>query len=107
MSAPVAANSARNALGMRSRKSFMDGWSRRLGQMATYIATSSVRLTAQASRLRRWSYRVFDATLRSMLGLRRVIGQERLLQLCLRAFQVEHPVPGQLLDQRVEGRLGC
>ena len=31
-------------------KSAIAGWSRMLGQMATYIATSSARLTVQASR---------------------------------------------------------
>ena len=55
MSAPDIANNERIAGGMLFRKSVIAGWSRMLGQMATYIATRSTRLTAQASSDRRWS----------------------------------------------------
>ena len=55
MSAPEAANSARKVSGMSFRKSARDGWALMLGQMATYIATSSTRLTTHASSARRCS----------------------------------------------------
>ena len=55
MSAPEAANSDRSASGMLFRKSDIDGSPLMLGQIATYIATRSTRLTVQASSARRCS----------------------------------------------------
>src|SRR5690348_14970510 len=109
MSAPLAANSDRNASGIWSRKSDMEGWSRTLGQIATYIATRSTRASDHPSRLRRWSNSVLPSTSRSTaapLEVARVEREERLLQVGLGALEVVDAVLGDPLEQRVERVLG-
>src|SRR5512141_1830065 len=106
MSAPDAANRDRNASGIWSRKSDIDGWSRTLGQIATYIATSRTSATDQPSRLRRWSHAVLVRTSRSIRPTPGVEGQERLLEVGLGALEVIDAVLGDPLDQSVEGLLG-
>src|SRR5574340_1360359 len=76
-----------------------------LGQITTYIPTSSASPTAQASSARRWSYRVLVSTLRSMVDPHSVVGHERLLQIGLGAFEVDQGVPSDPFDQRVESGL--
>ena len=91
------------ALGIWFRKSPIDGWLRRLGQIATYIATSSARLRLQAMSARRWSCRVLtpDATQHGRAS-GSVVGQEGLLQLGLRALEVGDVMSGDFLQQRVQ-----
>src|SRR5665647_465874 len=102
MSAPDVANSERKASGIWSRKSLKDGWSRTLGQTATYIATSSTRATDQPSRPRRWSYRVLVKMLRSIIVPRPVVAEEGFLQRGRRACEVLHRPCADLLEQGVE-----
>src|SRR5512146_1287130 len=106
MSAPVAANSERNAAGIWSRKSDIEGWSRTLGQIATYIATSRTSATAQPSRLRRWSKSVLPAMSRSTGAVPGVEGEERVLQVGLGTLEVVDAVLADPLDEGVEGLLG-
>src|SRR6476620_8812141 len=109
MSGPDAAKSDRSASGIWSRKSDMVGWSRTLGQIATYIATRRASATDQPSRLRRWSNSVLASTSRSTAAPGEVVRVEReegLLEVGLGALEVVDAVLGDPLEQRVERVLG-
>src|SRR4029079_8669436 len=105
MSAPAVANRDRNASGIWSRKSLIDGWSRMLGQIAAYMSTSRTTATTQPPRLRRWSWRVLRATLCSIVLTPAVVGEEGLLELGLGAREVAQRELPQCLDDAVEGGL--
>src|SRR4249919_1627153 len=106
MSAPVVANRLRKASGIWSRKSLRDGWLAMLGQIAAYIKTIRTIATNQLNRLRRWSLSVLARTLCSIVLTRPVVGEERLLQLCLGAREVPERMPAQRLHDLVQCVLG-
>src|SRR6476619_8213887 len=105
MSAPLVAKRDRNASGIWSRKSVIDGWPRRLGQIAAYIRTISTIEASQPRRPRRCSCKVLRKTLRNMCVLLGVVGEEGLLQLGLGTLEVHDGVPADLLDEGVERAL--
>src|SRR6478735_7250970 len=105
MSAPLEAKRDRNASRIWSRKSVIDGWPRRLGQIAAYIRTISTIEASQPRMPRRCSCKVLRKTLRSMSVLPGVVGEEGLLQLGLGTLEVHDGVPADLLDEGVERAL--
>src|SRR6476661_7158207 len=119
MSAPEVANMERNASGIWSMKSPIEGWSRTVGHTAAYMATSRTRDRDHASRLRPWSRSVFARTLasisasrpcrdhgvRAAVAVNAVVAQERVLQRGLGAFEVVHLPGTDPLQQGVQRRL--